>query len=286
MMRIPLIATLLCSFNGLAWTQSVPVHSSPAEAVAALVVKAKEAYAGGEVAAALRFFLEARALSKGPTPRIAFNLAQCYRNLGEAEQHAGRPKATAKHYENAIQYYRHHLREWPLAFAGEANPYEVEASSNMAALSERLVKALHKAENETLAREKERRRAAEALKRRRTHASQSRWAYITLGTAGAAAIATAIVYGVFYSKRAESYQAYRDAPSQDVRDLHFAAVESADRTIIVGHVIGGLSAALVATSAILFVTRPDLQPAEKVSGQALSVSPTFGNWGLQLRGAF
>jgi|GEM_PF-3391602 tetratricopeptide (TPR) repeat protein len=303
MTRIPTTSIVFCALLVSALSSPCRAQSQPTNDVDKWVQLGKQAYRDAELRKAIGYFVKARGLVKGPTPKWAFNIAQFYRKLGEAEQNAGNPKRAAKDYESAIAYYRNFLREWPLAFPKEKNDYEVEASSNMAALSQRIVKLLRKADSEKTEREKaeqkkkrereeeqaRRQRKAAELKRQQAHRSKSLWAYVALGTGAAAGIVTAVLYGVGFSKRGAAHEKYL-APNIDQidRDLHWGDVVSADGLVLGGHITAGIAAALITTSAVLFLTRPELAPTEE--RRSLSVGPSFGptlgRWGIEIRGNF
>jgi hypothetical protein len=129
---------------------------------------------------------------------------------------------------------------------------------------------------------------ADAARRRRLL-----WVYASAATSGAATIAAAVLYGVGYSARANSLDAYHQARSQSEIDSHWRHVQRAEVLAGIGHGAAGL--ALVASGVALYnylMLRKSGAPARDQTlsphypGSTVAIVPLAGGSAFSVQGSF
>lgn len=272
------VVTLLLVLSPSAWGQDA-------------LSKAKILFEKGEVQYRFGKFDEAlvhyqAALEIVRRPSIVLNIAQCYRHLGQLEK--------------ARFNYQLYLSDWDRAHPGVPSPYLKDVRKHLEEIDTRL-KAKAQADLENAERDKRRahqRQAATTLPAAQPAppvapqaVSKPIAAYAAVAVAGAAALTTAILYGVGFSRESAAYQNYLNQKEPSLVNQAWADTQDARQLVTAGHVTGGIAVAAAAASLYLFLRRPK-NDAVKDLGQAstnVEVSSLRGGthaWGLELRGNF
>jgi len=112
-------------------------------------------------------------------------------------------------------------------------------------------------------------KGAEDLARQRRNKTLG--AHITLGAAMALAVTASALYCAGMSQSREPQDLYRTATDPQEILAHWEDVQSANNTLIAGHVLAGTAAAALGVSIYLYLTRPDAGERPDTTSQ-----PTLG----------
>lgn len=301
-LRITVLAAVVTTMLAV-----TPGHADPAKDKARPHVQAADtSYKLGKFADALAEYNAAYELY--PAPAILFNIAQCNRNLKNYEAAIfsfeaylrANPKAkNARLVLDLIKESRAALevqkREAAKAAIAEAARAKAQAELDARrAEEERLAQeaeARRKAEEARLAEEQrkaaeiqageaEKDRALEMARERTYNRHPARkWAYV----GGGIGVATAIVGGVFAFKARSAQSAFDDAGCGDPEVLLSQAElaqcksdrDSGKRNALLGNVMLGAGAAVIAASALVFIIDPgNITRPKEMSRAQLRISPT------------
>jgi tetratricopeptide (TPR) repeat protein len=221
-------------------------------------------YQRGSFATALEEFRSSLELSR--RPGTILNIAQCYRQLKDAEE--------------ALLHYRSYLSEWGKQNPGQASPHQEEVKGHIRTLTAEVEK--ERQERERLREQQDREAqprapapAGEAPRRRRV------WTWVA---AGAAVVAggVALGLGLWADAGFREFQERGTAPDR-VEELRGEVPARGHAATAMYGVAGGLAI----TSVVLFFVegRPPTDQARSGSriGSELAIQPITGTaWGLQV----
>jgi hypothetical protein len=126
-------------------------------------------------------------------------------------------------------------------------------------------------------------RSEEMGQRRRARASKTTWGYVTLGIAAATAVGAGVFLGLGVSQGNDAHNKYTVASTSLEQAEYNLDIEAARVKMLVGTIFVGTAVAAAATSAVLFLTRPEIAEKQPVVG----LGPTRdGGFNLSLSGTF
>jgi tetratricopeptide (TPR) repeat protein len=299
--QVVVILVLLSTANASA--------ADPAELALAqkLFHEGRSLYQAGQFGDAAEKFRAALRIATRPS--IVLGLAQCYRQLKNAEE--------------GLKAYKQYAELWAKLNPNRASPYDKEVKSLIAELSQvvkenetRELKRKEEAAKRAQAKkeEAEKKRKAEEERKATERArvaetatsekegpvgqsgaatvdaekrrSKTIWAYASLAIGGAAILTGGVLLGVGYSQGNSAYDKYMGAGDPATISLLRNDVDDARPLLTASYAMFGVGAAALGFSIYQFVTRPAeaTLPSQGSNGLSIAVGPGGGN--LLFRGRF